>query len=377
VVTDAQTFNVLAGIRALGRVGVPITAMGPAVTSGALWSRYVDRRVVVPSVLADPDHFARCVAARAAGAGPAVVYPGREESLDALLAVRPELPGELVLPYPDDLRALAVRDKGRLAELGRAVGLAAVRTLANGTVADLRGRTGLTPCILKPAVPAAGRGSAIPIGDDDELERILALLPDDALMLLQEVARDPHHSVNVVLGRDGRLVARTQHVTLRTWPVAAGRTALAIGVTPDEDLVERVAELLRAGGFWGLAEVQLMQTERGLAPIDVNTRFYATMELAHASGVNLAAAWHAVVLGRSVPAPGPYRSGVSFRWWEADLSAALRGAPGPLASLVRRPCVGPTWASDDAVGALATAASNVLVRVRRRVGPRLAEPFSA
>lgn len=213
-----------------------------------------------------------------------------------------------------------------------------MRTLAQGTVAALRGRArGLTPCVLKPAVPTAGGRSAIPVADDEELGRQLAKLPEDRLMLLQEVARNPHLSVNVVIGRDGQVVARTQHVTLRTWPLAAGRTALAIGVTPDEDLVERVAELLRRCGFWGLAEVQLMQTDRWSAPIDVNTRYYATMELAHASGVNLAAAWHAVALGLPVSARGSYRSGVSFRWWEADLSAALRGAPGPLASRPRRP----------------------------------------
>jgi hypothetical protein len=63
---------------------------------------------------------------------------------------------------------------------------------------------------------------------------------------------------------------------------------------------------------------------------------------------------------------------VTFRWLEADLSAALRGAPGRLASRPRRPCVGPSWAADDPGGATATVASNALARVWRRVGPRSA-----
>ena len=373
VVTDAQTFNVLAGIRALGRTGVPITAVASAVTSGALWSRYVDSREVVPSVLDDPAAFALAVGVRAAPGGPAVLYPGREESLDALLAIRDRLPDWLELPYPEDPRALAARDKPMLPALAESVGLADVRTLAVGTAAELRRVHGLAPCILKPAVPGAGLGSAVPCPDDTALAHLLDQIPGDAQMLVQEMAVDPHPSVNLVLDRDGRVVARSQHVTQRTWPTAAGRTALAVSVEPDEDLVARVAEMLRSTGFWGLAEVQLMRTPRGLAPIDVNTRFYATMELAYASGVNVAAAWHAVACGTPVPAPAPYRAGVSFRWLEADLSAALRGAPGRLASRPKRPCVGPTWAPDDASGSFATAAANVLVRLSRRLGPA-AEP---
>lgn len=366
VVTDAHNFNVLAGVRALGRAGIPVTAMGPTVTGGPLWSRYVDRREVVPSVLADPELFARAVAVRAASGGTSILYPGREESLDALLQARPELPDWLVLPYPEDPAAMTVRDKAKLGELGRRVGLAEVATLAVAPASELLGRSGLTPCMLKPAVPTAGAGSAVAVPDDRALDAALARWPADTLVLVQEIARDPHPSVNLVLDRDGRVVARAQHVTQRTWPASAGRTALAVSVEPDADLVERVAEMLRGCGFWGLAEVQLMHVDGGLAPIDVNTRFYATMELAYASGVNLASAWHAVATDGAVSPSGPYRAGVSFRWLEADVSAALRGAPGRLASRPRRPSVGPTWAADDRSGSAATVAANLLVRVRRR-----------
>ena len=142
--------------------------------------------------------------------------------------------------------------------------------------------------------------------------------------------RGPLVSIELVIDREGRLVARFQQVTRRTWPSAAGSIALATSVEPDEGLVSRTAAMLAELGYWGLAQVDFVETPSGFTLLDVNPRFYRCLPLAVACGTNLPALWHAVAVGRPVGAPGAYRTGMTYRWLEADFVAAVRGAPARL-----------------------------------------------
>ena len=57
-------------------------------------------------------------------------------------------------------------------------------------------------------------------------------------------------------------------------------------------------------GYWGLAQVDYVETPAGYTLLDVNPRFYRCLPLAVACGTNLPALWHAVTVGRPVGAPG-------------------------------------------------------------------------
>ena len=149
--------------------------------------------------------------------------------------------------------------------------------------------------------------------------------------------RGPLVSVELVIDREGRLVARFQQVTRRTWPSAAGSIALATSVEPDEGLVSRTAAMLAELGYWGLAQVDFVETASGFTLLDVNPRFYRCLPLAVACGTNLPALWHAVAVGRPVGPPGAYRTGMTYRWLEADFVAAARGAPAGCSSARRTP----------------------------------------
>ena len=73
-------------------------------------------------------------------------------------------------------------------------------------------------------------------------------------------------------------------------------------------------------------------------------------------------------MGDHLPAPAPYRVGVTYRWLKADLTAALRGLPGRLLYRSPSPRTGAMWAFDDPVpGAVLAAGSRaelILGRLR-------------
>ena len=298
-----------------------------------------------------------------------VVFPGQEATIDALLAAADDLPPELVLPYPGPEPVQRVRDKGSLAELAREHGLATPATMAQGPPRDLVTHDRF-PCVIKP-LRAQGSQTAWVARSHQELVAGLAELSPDEPLLIQALASGPLIALGLVVGRDGRLLARFQQKALKIWPPKAGTSSLAVSVAPDEELAGRTATMLADCGFWGMAQAQLIDAREAPVVIDVNPRFYGSLPLALACGVNLPAAWFAAATDRPPLQPTDYRTGVSYRWLEADLSAAVSGAPDRLlAGRAPAPRTGAMWSADDGIASALLAETAVRSRVARRLTSR-------
>jgi predicted ATP-grasp superfamily ATP-dependent carboligase len=367
LVTDVHLRNAVAGLRALGLAGVPVLAMGPARTAAGLWSRRRDVAAVGPDVLEDPQAFVRRIAALAETHGPLVVYPGREESIDALVAHADLLGERAALPYPRPEGLPALRDKRALAELGASAGLSAPRTLALGTAEELRSFRPEAPVLLKPAAPASHLGTAKVARSSEELTALLDDLPPDDEVFIQERVPGQLLSLELVVGHDGTAAARFQQRVLRTWPAEAGGVAAAVSVPVDEELAARATRMLTCHGYAGLVQLQLVDGPDGPRLVDLNPRFYGPLPLSLACGVNLPAAWHAVVLGQDSPTPQPYKTGLGYRRLQADLVAGVRGYPRRLLARPPSLAAGAMWSREDPVPSVLLSAREVGIRL----GPRL------
>jgi len=369
LVTDSHVRSVIAGIRGLGRAGLEVVALGPRRSAAGRWSRYATARAVGPEVLSHPRELATRVGELAREHGPLVVYPGREEAIDAL--VDHPLPSEAILPYSGPEALALLRDKPKLADLARAAGLEVPSTLLEATARELANASSPpVPCAIKPAYSGNRNtlGGTRLFDSAEELRAVMGALPNpEEPMLVQERTGGPLTSLAVVLDRSGGLVARFQQSSTETWPAAAGASAWAVSVEPDDELASAVARMLAAAGYWGMAQVQFLRGARGPVVIDVNPRFFGSLPLALTAGVNLPAAWHQVVHDRPVAAQQPYRVGVTYRWVQADVSAALGGMPKRLLRRAPRPRAGAFWASDDPVAGALMAVDTAAEFVKRRL----------
>ena len=285
--------------------------------------------------------------------GPLLVYPGQESSIDALLAG--PLPAGVRLPYADIDALATIRDKRRLAVVAGDAGLASPKTLVEATAGELRSWSSSGACVVKPARPNGALPTALVARSAEELHDIVGRLPADEPLLVQERARGPLTAIALVIDPGGAAVARFQQVSQRTWPSDAGISTVAEGVPLDEQLATRAGHMLVEAGFAGLAQLQFVEVANGSALIDVNPRFYGSLPLALACGVNLPAAWHASAAGAPpVAGPGGYRTGVSFHWLEGEALLATRSSARPWSALGRaflsppaRPRAAAVWAADD------------------------------
>src|SRR5205085_1852769 len=219
--------------------------------------------------------------------GPIVVYPGREATIDALLALRPRLGGGVVLPYPDPDAVRALRDKRGLAELASGCGLPTPATLFEGPAAELATAGIELPALVKPSAAVSALPTARAVASRRELAALAAELPATERVLAQERIAGRLLSLALVLDREGRVAGRFQEEVLRTWPRDAGSFAATVSAPVDRELEERAVALLRGTGYWGLAQLDLVRRDRETLVLDLNPRFYACMPLALRCGVNL------------------------------------------------------------------------------------------
>jgi len=173
----------------------------------------------------------------------------------------------------------------------------------------------------------------------------------------------------------GRVVAHLQQTAERTWPPRAGVSARARTGPIDPELAADAQRLLGHLRWFGLAQLQFLRTPGGRPwLIDLNARFYGSMALAAAAGINLPALWAGLAVGRPAPArPFTGRPGERYQWLAGDLQRAFAerrgGILADLAGTAR-------WAVGSAHGVLRADDPRATVRdlsaraanLQRRIG---------
>lgn len=326
VLVTADEFHAsLALVRALNDGGYTPLVAAKVNDTYAGYSRAVERLVLVPSAEDVPGQFAGAVGRAAAELEVSAILPGTEASLIALARHRESLPARLGAP------AAAVvdiaTDKAQVLELAEAHGFRTPPSTI-GRPSELAERAAEFgyPVILKP------QRTRLEL-DDDRLAYFTACRVDSADALRAALAPLPELAWVVQPFLDGQLCAvagvawdgvtygTVHQVARRIWPRDAGYSSSAETMVRDPELDEQVASLIRAIGWGGIFQVQMLRAPDGTRRlIDFNPRAYGSLALAVRAGANLAAAWADLVHGVE-PGPIAYRPGVRYRLEHNDLRA--------------------------------------------------------
>jgi hypothetical protein len=121
--------------------------------------------------------------------------------------------------------------------------------------------------------------------------------------------------------RDGAVLARFAHRRLREKPPSGGVSVLCESIEPPVDALDAATRLL-AGVRWnGVAMVEYKIDEReGVARIlEVNARFWGSLELAVSAGVDFPYLLFRMATGERIGESTGYRVGLKVRWELGDL----------------------------------------------------------
>jgi predicted ATP-grasp superfamily ATP-dependent carboligase len=326
LVTGSEHPAGLAALRALDRAGFePWAAVESPASLGAR-SRAAAGRVEVPDPRPEPDAFVSAVAEAAKRLGAAAVLPGTEAALIALAGRENAFPPGLAVGVPPETVVRRATDKTALKQLSSSAGLNVPPT----RVVDREG-VGASeelyfPSVVKPVRSELSkegrlwRFEARRVESPAGLERALRILPGE-VGLVQPYIEGRLISFNGV-AFEGRLYGANQHVVHRVWPERCGQAAYAETIPMAPERERAAAAFMKELGWSGVFNLQLIERDGRDYVIDLNPRFYVSLTLATAAGLNLPAIWTSLLLGLPVEARG-YRAGVRFREEKGDLRAIL------------------------------------------------------
>ena len=342
LVTDGEQRSALALVRSLGKGGHTVYVCSSRGRSLAGASRYCRDEARVGDPLGGAEHFEREVRELIDRWRIDVLLPVSEAALLALLPARTRLPG-VVLPFPDEATFRHICDKAELLSVAPRVGIAIPRQITVNTASEAKTLAPESieyPVVLKPARSvgegtsrkagtdaAAGRRTKLTVrhaADAAELSAALAELDEAGEaaypLLIQQRILGPGIGVFLLLW-DGRVLASFAHRRIREKPPSGGVSVYRESVVADPALLSRSRALLEHFGWCGVAMVEYKVDERTGTPylMEVNGRFWGSLQLAVDAGVDFPTLLLAAAIGED-PAPvNTYTEGVRSRWWWGDV----------------------------------------------------------
>jgi glutathione synthase/RimK-type ligase-like ATP-grasp enzyme len=296
LVTNAHTPQAYAVVRALRPHAERVVATyeGDGWLAGlahASWSRHVDARYRVPSVVADwtsGRFLGEPTAAELAWVEAMarvcereridVIFPSWDPYVFALSKHRERFLrlGVRVPVPPFDVAATAL-DKYLTVRAGEAVGFPCPRTYlyeSPAQLAEIAARETF-PLILKPRFTSGGHGMAIVRTVAELLEAAPRIAAAYGPPLVQEyIPGGQRDSVQFVLGKDGTLLFAFHKRRLRTFRRTARFGTVSESASPDERLL-KTAALVRKSGWWGAMGIETIRDPRDGQDklMEINPRF--------------------------------------------------------------------------------------------------------
>ena len=329
LVTDGEQRASLAVVRSLGAAGhvVHVCESSPRSLAGA--SRFAQSENAVASPLADPESFTREVQELVSRYEIDTTIPMTEPALLALLPARDRFK-DVLIPFASADTFAAISDKQRVLEAAARVGIAAP---AQTVVPDAAAARSLDiaalqyPIVIKPARSvSAGSGDRVKLSvqhaaSSGELASVLGEMDDRAYpLLLQQRIVGPGIGIFVLIW-NGELVAQFAHRRIREKPPSGGVSVYRESVAVDPELLRMSVALLAGFDWQGVAMIEYKLDERTGTPylMEINGRFWGSLQLAIDAGVDFPRLLLEAATGRA-PAPvTQYRTDVRSRWFWGDV----------------------------------------------------------
>lgn len=324
LVTDAGYKHTLAAVRALAREGCVVDGIGVD-RSLCRWSRHL-RRIAYDQRFFTDSHIDRFVQFLTANHYD-VLLPVGARSIQFIARHRTAIERHTGLALAETDRIELCLDKHRLNAFAATSGLFVPRSwsVCHSKEADRVAEEARFPVVVKGG-HELDRGGVSYVPDAAALGPTLATrcarLPAEGPALLVQERIDGHGCGFFALYQHGRLKRCFMHRRIRMVPATGGASCCAESVY-EEDMFQAGRQLLDALRWHGVAMVEFIrEAETGhLYLMEVNPKFWGSLDLAIAAGVNFPSLLVKVALGTTIETSLDYRVGLRFHWplGEGDL----------------------------------------------------------
>jgi len=320
--TTADDRKTLAAVRGLAGAGVHVTLASNNDRCLPRRSRYCHEFMTYREPETDPDALSRFFVAQLDARPQDAILPLCDYTTQALVKQQDILSAHTGVCVPNPGQMARAADKERLLALAEDLGIGVPRTFCIDSEAALDDAAASIsyPCVLKLRRGAGGVGRSFP-DSAPALRHAFAALHgtvdgvfDHTRPLLQEFIPGDVHDVCVLFNRGEPRAALTQR-RLAMFP-AEGGVGVYNETTDDPDLREQAITLMRALRWHGPAQVEFKRDARdgSLRLMEVNPRFWGTLDLAIRAGINFPYLTASIAARGDVKPVTRYEKGVRLRW---------------------------------------------------------------
>lgn len=318
----ADDRKTIAAVRALDKEGLHVTVGADRRWTPARWSRSCRDTIMYSDPAADIQRFADQLLDHVARLEFDVLLPLCDYTTAGLARNQDRFKKHAAIAVPEEAARARAQDKLEVSAIAKRLGMLAPDTWAvdsKDCAAGLIGRLSY-PCVVKFRKGAGGAGLRFPCTPDelltcfDELGSLNDAVFDNTRLLVQEYIPGETHDVCALFCR-GEPRAVLSQKRLRMYPREGG-----IGVytetTDAPELKALAITLLRELRWHGPAQVEFRVDSRDGRPriIEVNTRFWGTLDLAIQAGVNFPLLTCTMAAEGDVRPVSSYRVGLKYRW---------------------------------------------------------------
>lgn len=340
-VTDGAQNHALAVARSLGRRGVDVVVGESTPLSKGGFSRYCSRRTVYPSPTESVNGFIEWLLKEMKEGGYDFLFPMTEGSLFPISAHRERFTPYVRLPLPSHKAITRVFNKAETLSLALEEKVPIPRTWFIDNLLELPAlaKTLPYPVVIKSRFSSylegdkikSGGGAGYVFGPDELLRKYQRIHRQVPFPLIQAFAPGRGYGIYTLFEK-GRPKLFFAHERIRDVRPTGSGSALRRSIPPDPRLVDHATALLEALQWHGVAMVEFKWDKENSDPVlmEINGRFWNSLPLAIAAGVDFPWLLLEMERGNRVDYPVSYREDLMCRWFLGDcrhLLEVFRGAP--------------------------------------------------
>ena len=329
LVTDGDERAALAVTRGLGIVGIPVIVGAENETSLAGASRYCVKKWRYPSPLVDPGNFIESIKKAIQVNDISKVIAVTDSTTQVLADTKDEL-GSVASTIPSPGPYNAVSDKYRLMQLAKQLDIPIPDTVfvPDGNLGRMADRILQYPLVVKPGrslLQMDGKWIKTSVHFISTREELVELYRGTPYLqnpsLIQERIEGKGEGIFGLFDH-GRPCALFAHRRIREKPPAGGVSVLRESVALPKPMTDYAVRLLEHVKWHGVAMVEFKTDRRSGIPMlmEVNGRFWGSLQLAIDAGLNFPSLLHKLANGGQVTMlENSYRIGTKSRWLLGDL----------------------------------------------------------
>lgn len=321
IVTDGLWRKSLSAVRSLGKAGFHVSVMGDSVFTTGFWSKFTRKKILSASAANDAEKFGSkllILLKTYSNKSRPVIFPMEDATLMWIARNIDEIApyGHVLIPPLESLNI--AQDKGATAHIAKELDIPCPQTWEPQNLNDF------TEIIkeLKQGEfvvkPKSGTGSSgVIYGEFLSPEGWRNHWRKFGQLLVQERIPQEGHGLGVALlmDREGECTAHFVHERLQQYPVSGGPSTDRQSIYYPQ-LVDWSIKLLKKLSWRGIAMVEWKDDVRDGTPklMEINPRFWGSLELAVRAGVDFPVLYAKAALGEELGTVPEYPDGIRCRW---------------------------------------------------------------